>query len=179
MRISNRALPIVLLIAAFAWTVATFSPLIYYLFVPNPDIQALVGALEGRQNPPFSLDSLVQQAKAQLGHLRRAIPVGAYYGASATLNIKKSYTTRKVQVCYVAWFEKRPKPGVFFISREETDNSHLNFVLTEGDPSSILRAYGLPMLLLALALFWLWKRPSFLGGDPAAGGEQPKLNTSA
>lgn len=171
MKISNRALPIVLLVVAIAWTVAISSPLVYYLFVPNPDIRALVGALEGRQHPPLGLDSLVQQVNSQLGLLKRAIPVGAYYGASAEFNIKKSHTTKTVVVSYWGWFQKRSKPGLFVISRAETDNSRIKFDITGGDPASILRAYGLPLVLLALSLAWLWKRrhrPSVVEKDSVA-----------
>jgi hypothetical protein len=167
-KISNSVLPVVLLVVAIAWTLAIFSPLVYYLFAPNPDIRALVGALEGRQHPPPGLDSLVQQANAQVGLLKRAIPVAAYYGASAELNVKKSHTTKTVEVSYWGRFQKQSKSGLFIISRAETDNSQVSFDITQGDPSNILRGYGLPIVLLAVSLAWLWKRrarPSVLEKD--------------
>ena len=174
MRITNRALPAVLVVLAAVWTIATLSPLVYYALFPNPDIQNLVRALEGRESPPAALNSLVQQANDQLGVLNRAIPVAAYWGASADLNIKKSHTTKTVEVSYLTWFQKLPKPRVFVISRAETDASHLQFEITAGDGYAIVRAYSVPVVLLALSVFWLWKRPSFLEKEPRpTSGDEP------
>jgi hypothetical protein len=92
---------------------ATFLPLLYSLVLPNVNLLGVVSALEERGTPPPESATLVQQVIASAGALTKAIEVGYYSGETTTFHLSGSRASEKVkvlQVTYVAWFQRRPKP---------------------------------------------------------------------
>jgi len=165
----SRALPIVLLVFSSLWMAATVLPLFYSLLFPNHDIQRIVRALEGRETLPESWAPLAEQIVNQAGHLRRAIQVSVYWQVEANYNIKKSHKTRKTQISYLAWFERRTKPALLIITRREVDGSELYFDIDEGEPLSLIRFYLLPLLVLAFSVYWFRRKPSLPHEEHAPG----------
>jgi hypothetical protein len=156
----------VLLVLSSLWTVATLSPLFYSLLFPNQDIQHIVRALEGRETLREELTPLVRGTIDTSGHLKRAIQVGAYFYASAEQKLRESHTTKEVEIAYLAWFEKRSKPTILVITRTEIDGSLLRFHTYEGRPIGTIRAYLLPVLVLAFSVYWFRRRDSFFREEP-------------
>jgi hypothetical protein len=119
---------------------------------PNRDIQHIVRALEGRETLREESTPLVRGTIDTFGHLRRAIQVGAYFYASAEQTLKESHTTKRVEVSYLAWLEKRSKPTILAVRRTEIDGSLVRFETDEASPFAIIRAYLLPVLALVFAV---------------------------
>jgi hypothetical protein len=165
-RLSNRAFPIVLLVLSSLWMAATILLLFYSLFFPNADIKHVVRALEGRETLSKDAELLVEQVTSSLGQLKRAIPIGAYWGGSAEYEIGESHTTKTIEVYYFAWFEKRSKPTIFVVQRTELDGSSLRFHTYEGTLFGALRVYLLPAIFVAFSVYWLRKRDSFFRNEP-------------
>ena len=151
----------VLLVLSSLWMAATILLLFYSLFFPNADIKHVVRALEGRETLSKDVEPLVEQVTSSLGQLKRAIPIGAYWGGSAEYKGGESHTTKTIEVYYCAWFEKRSKPTIFVVQRSERDGSWLRFHTYEGAFFGALRMYLLPATFVAFSVYWLCKRDSF------------------
>ena len=59
-----------------------FLPVSYSLLFPNPDIEQFVAALKDGGIASMEADTVVEQAKAALGPLTKAIQVGWGYNAT-------------------------------------------------------------------------------------------------
>ena len=153
-KLKYRAVPVFFVVLFSLWTVAVYLPLFYSLSFPNRDIQHLIGALQGREPARQELSSYVQNTINSYGHLKRAIRIGAYYGASAEYKAKKSHTSKETEYSYLAWFEKRPKPTIFVVNLSEIDKSLLRFNMSEGEPLGLVRAAILPPLACSFCLYW-------------------------
>ena len=154
LRFSNKAFPAIFLIFSGLWMAAMFFLLFYALWFPNDDIRHVVLALEGRETLSRDVEPLVEQLTSSIGRLKRAIPVGAYLGASAEYEMGESHTTKTIEVYYLAWFEKRSKPMIFAVARTELDGSGLRFHTDEGTFFGVTRSYLLPAVVLALSVWW-------------------------
>jgi hypothetical protein len=162
LRLSYRAAPVVFLVLSSLWAAGTYFPFFYSLAFPNQEIQHLVGALEGREAARQELTSLVQGIVDSSGHLRRAIRVGAYYGASAEYKLEESHTVKETRFAYLAWFEKRSKPTILIVNLSEIDASVLRFNIRETHLIPLARNLLLPILSLAFSLYWYRRRYTFL-----------------
>jgi hypothetical protein len=97
------------LVLSSLWVVLTFLPILYSIMFPRRNIQEIVRALESRGDAPPDARAAVEESISSDGLLRRTVQVGYYSGASAILQHNNPHSTRKTQVAYVAWFQKRPK----------------------------------------------------------------------
>jgi hypothetical protein len=173
---------IILLALSILFLCTTFLPFLYSILFPNDDLQRVVAALEDRGSPPLDADSVVQEAKDAAGLLTKAIPVAYYSGMSARFHLNGSQAPERIkqsQVTYMAWFQKRPKPMVMAITLYENDGGQKAYGISEGNPVSLVRGYGVPILLFAVALFLARKRKPSLATGPSAAISQhgdPSLN---
>lgn len=150
---------IILLALSSLWMCAVFLPLLYSVLLSSPDIRAIVYALEERGTAPPEAAGIVQETIAAVGPLTRAIRVGYYSGVTATVRVSGSNTSEKVkQASYIAWFQKPPKPMLVAITCYESDVGQRAYGLSEADPVSLVRGYGLPSLLFGISLFLVRKR---------------------
>jgi len=153
-RVSRRAAPVLFLVLSALWTSGVYFPFFYSLSIPNHEIQNLVGALEGHQSARQELSSLVQNTVDSFGHLKRAIRVAAYYGASAEYKMNQSHTSKKTEYAYLAWFEKRSRPTVLVVNLSEIDGSVLRFNIHESEPLALAQTLILPLIVLSFAFYW-------------------------
>jgi hypothetical protein len=169
LKLSGRAVPLVLLSVFSLWMAAFILPLFYSLLFPNADMQHIVRAFEGKETLRADLAPLAK-ATDSVGQLKRAIQVGAYWGASAEYKHGESHTTKTKQVSYLAWFEKRSsRPTVLILTRAETDGSDVRFYVNEGNPLGTLRVYLVPAVVFACSLYWFAKRrPVSEAGQPVS-----------
>jgi hypothetical protein len=137
---------------------AVFVPLLYFVVLPNHDLQGVVYALEGRGTAPPEAVAIVQEAIAAAGPLTRAIPVAYYSGVTATVRVSGSQTSREIQVSYIAWFQTHPKPLLLLITAYDGDGGRRVYAINEGEPMAMLRGYGLPVVLFGVSLFLARKR---------------------
>lgn len=159
----------VLLAMSSLWVIDVYGPIIYSMLSPKSDLKEIALALESRGTPPPQLADGIQEIISSVGPMQRAIQVGYYSGVEATFQYKNSHTTKKTQVAYIAWFQKRPKPILLLISRLETDGSLTRYSINEGEPWSLARPMGLPLLTLAFSIFMVRKRRSpVLNDSPKA-----------
>ncbi len=121
LKLSFRIFTIGLLVLSTLWVLIVFLPVLYSIVFPPRDIRDIVRALESKSNPPANAVALVERTVASAGILRRSFQVGYYSGVSATLHYNDSHTSRRIQVAYVAWFQKIPAPILLLITRSETD----------------------------------------------------------
>lgn len=156
-RLKGRAVPLALLVIASLWMALVIYPLFYSSLFPNPDIQHIVRAFEGKETLRADLAALAD-ATISSGPLKRAIPVAAYLGASAEYKHGESHRTKTAELCYLAWFEKRAKPTILVITRTETDGSRVHFEVSEDTPLDILRSYLLPAVVLAISIYWFLRK---------------------
>src|SRR5437764_12876827 len=110
-RLSSRAAPALFLVVSSIWMLAVTVPLSYSVLFPNPDIRHILLALEGKETLRADLVSLLQVTNST-GHLRRTIPVAAFFGISAEYQRGQSHMTKTNEVSNLAWFEKRSKPTI-------------------------------------------------------------------
>jgi hypothetical protein len=166
---------IILLALSALFLCTTFLPFLYSILFPNEDLQRVVSALEDRASPPLDADSVVQEAKDAAGLLTRAIPVAYYSGMSARFHLNGSHAPERIkqsQVTCIAWFQKRPKPMVMAITLYENEGGQKAYGISEGNPVTLVRGYGLPILLFGAAFFLARRRKSNLATGPSAAVSQ-------
>lgn len=158
---SRSTLAVILLAFSSLWMCAVFVPLLYFIVLPNADLQGVVDALEERGSAPPEAAGMVQKTIAAVGPLTRAIKVGYYSGVTATVRVSGSNTSEKVkQATYIAWFQKLPKPMLIAIARYESDRDHKAYQISQVDSGSLVRGYSLPVLLFGVSLFLMRGRKS-------------------
>ena len=158
-RLKSSAAPVLLMVVSSIWLFATIFPLLYSLVVPSPDITHIIRAFEGREALRADLAPLAEVI-SQTGRLRQAVPVAAYFEASAEYKAGESHTAKTTEVSYIAWFERRSKPTIFVISRTD-DGSSLRFHAYESTFFGTLRNYFFPAAAVAFSFCWLKKKRFF------------------
>jgi hypothetical protein len=158
-KLTGRAVPIVLLVLSSLWMAATVFPLFYSLLFPNADIRHIVRALEGRETLSGDMAPLVQQVTGSAGPLKRAVQVAAYF--SEEYRVRAPRRTKTTEISYLAWFEKRPKPTILVVTRTEVEGSWVRVQTDEASLFGALRVYLLPASFIALSVYWLRKKVSF------------------
>lgn len=171
LRLSSRAAPAALLTLSGLWMAAAISLLLYSVLFPNADIRHIVESLKGRETLRGDAVPLVDQVSSVVGRLKRAMPVGAYWGGSAEFKIGESHTTKIIEIYYLAWFERRSGPTILIIRRIEEDRSSLSFYIREGTLFGASRMYLLPAFLMALSIYWFKLKRSPKVPVGAAGGD--------
>jgi hypothetical protein len=148
---------IILVALSSLWMCAMFLPLLYSVVFPNNDLRGIVYALEERGAAPAKAADIVKETLATAGPLRRAVQVGYYSGVTATVRISGSQASNRKQASYLAWFQKRSKPLLLVITRDEGGGSTA-FYISEGKISGMVRSYSLPTLLFGVSLFLMRRR---------------------
>jgi hypothetical protein len=160
MRISLRTFCLVLLIGASLWLLAVVAPPVYCWFAPPKDFQAVVQALANRGTPPVSAASAVQQTVASAGPLRRAVQIGYYYRAQATVRVNEQHLEKESQASYIAWFENLQRPILLILQKQQIDNGAEDYQIAQGDPAGLVRGFVLPFMGLIGAVIALrWSKP--------------------
>ena len=160
MRISLRAFCILLLIIASLWLLAVLAPPVYCWFAPPKDFQAVVQALENRGAAPVSAASAVQQTVAVAGPLRRALQIGYYARAQATVRVNERHLEKESQASYIAWFQNLPHPILLILQKQQIDDGAEDYQIAQGDPKGLLRGFALPFLAFIGAIMALrWSKP--------------------
>jgi hypothetical protein len=123
---------------------------------PKAEFQEIIDSLRGSSR----LEEVdVQSTIATAGRLRKAVQISYYSGVAATF--RGGHTARSVQAGYIAWFENSRKPTLVLIEETKADGSARTYEIAEGDPASLIKSFGYPLLLFALALYMVCRqRPS-------------------
>jgi hypothetical protein len=146
---------IVLLLISGFFLCATFLPFLYSIAFPNENLQKFLSALKGSEPSPLDSDTVVQQAIAAAGTLKRTIPIGYSYqvtrrihyaGAQAPEEIKAS------QAIHIAWFRKRPEPMLVAFTCYASGDGQTSYQITQVSPLVVLRGYGVPLCFFGLSL---------------------------
>jgi hypothetical protein len=164
--LSGQFAPLVLLVVSGVWMAVTIVPVFYSGLLPKADFERIVRGLEDKEAMPGDLAALAR-ATDSAGRLKRAILVGAYWGASAERAAGESHTTKTTELSYLAWFENRPKPTILILGRTEIDGSLLRYTLNEGSPLSTLRVYLVPSIASVFSMCWFVRRRSRKQKDEA------------
>jgi len=152
---------IILVALSTLFMAATFFPFLYSILVPNEDIERFVDALKDRGEAPLDADNVVEQTKATVGSLTRAIQIGAYFEMSLGFHLSGSHApehTHASQTTYIAWFQKVPKPMLVSVTLYVNDEGGKAYGLSEVAPLTLVRGYGVPVALLGASLFLARKR---------------------
>jgi len=150
---SPRTLAIGLLVFSSLWMAFTVAPLVYSLLFPQRDFQDILHALESHETVPFRVSVMVPRTILAARPLRRALQVGYYTRFTVTVRLNASHKTKETQVTYLAWFQGLPRPSILAISRHESDGVLQGYDIDEGEPASLVRSYGLPMLMLGVSVY--------------------------
>jgi hypothetical protein len=140
---------------------ATFLPLLYSVLLPNDDLERFVNALKYGGTAPLDADAVVEQTKAAVGSLTKAIQVAYYTGGTVRVNLtgpQHPEQMKVVQATYIAWFEKQPKPMLVAITMYLGDAGQKTYGISQANGASILRGYAVPLVLFAVSLFLVRKR---------------------
>lgn len=177
-RLKGRAVPLVLLVISSLWVVAFVLPLLISFLFPNADIQHIVRAFEGKETLGEELAPLAKVTNS-VGRLKHAIQVAAYWGTSVEYKHGESHTTKTTELSYLAWFEKRPKPMIFIVTRTQIDGSTVRFDTDEGSLLGTVRVYLVPASVFALSLYWFVRtreRRLVMAGDHATSQETTEVS---
>jgi hypothetical protein len=157
-----------LLALSSLWLAVTFLPILYSVVFPSRDLQQVICALEMRCSAPPEAAAIIRAALASAGPLRRALQVGYYSGATTTLQLNASHTSRGTQISYLAWFQNVPKPLLLLVSKSETDGTFDGYRVGEGQPRSLIVGYSLPLLLFTFCLYFVRRKSTPAKINPAA-----------
>ena len=154
---------IILLLASIFFMCTTFLPFLYSLAFPNDDLQRFVSALEGREPPSMESETVVQQALAAVGSLKKTIQVGSSYQTVTKIHYagpQASETIRASQVINIAWFEKHPEPMLMAFTCYANGNGQKAYQISQVSPLVIVRGYAIPLCLFAFSLVLARRRPT-------------------
>jgi hypothetical protein len=165
LKLNTKRTPAVLLVLASLWVALFTLPLVFFIFCPTPDIQQLTSALKGQQAPPEGLEHLQRQFLDTVGHLKRAIPVAAFYFGSIDYKPGALRISRKAEISYLAWLECRSHPTLLIITRTKTSNSAAHIHVAEGRPLNVVRLYAAPVIAFGLSLVLYYKRHAIFGQE--------------
>jgi hypothetical protein len=139
-----------------------FLPALYSLLFPNPDIQRFVAALKDGGTAPLDADTVVEQAKAALGPLTKAIQVGWGYNASKQYHLAGAHeqaTITTTSYFYLAWFERLPKPIVISVALYKNDSGQKAYRIDRISGVLLARQGAIPLLLFGVSLFLMLRTP--------------------
>lgn len=138
-----------------------FLPLLYSLLFPNENVERVVAALKQGGIAPLDADTVVDQAKAALGPLTKAIQVGWGYNATKQIHLSGAHEQATITVTsyfYLAWFEKLSKPVVIAIYLYENDAGQKGYRISEVSGVLLVRQYAIPLVLFAVSLFLMFRK---------------------
>jgi hypothetical protein len=95
-----------------------------------------------------------------LFHLKRAVRVAAYYGASKEYKSRLWHDSKETEFTYAAWFEKRSRPTILVVNVTEVGSSTLQFNIREAKATTLGRMLLLPLVVLAFSAYWFRKTRS-------------------
>jgi len=142
---------------------ATFLPSLHYLLFPDQDIEQFVAALKGAGPAPLDADTVVEQAKAALGPLTKAIQIGGGYGVMKSFHLSGAHeraTISGTEHDYIAWFEKTQKPMPISIVLYTNDAGQKAYRIAQLNPVGLARNPVLAVLFFLVSLFLVRKRES-------------------
>jgi len=152
---------IILVALSTLFMAATFLPFLYSILFPNEDIERFVTALKDRGEAAPDADSVVEQTKATVGSLTRAIQIGAYFEMGLGFHLSGTHATEhthRSQAIYVARFQKLPKPMLLSVTLYVNNEGEKAYGLSEVAPLTVVRGYGVPIALFAASLFLARRR---------------------
>ena len=152
---------VIMLVLSSLYVGATFLPLLYSVVLPRQDLEGVVSALEERGTPPPESGTVVQEAIAALGPLRRAVKVGYYSAVTLKVHYTEPRTSEKIrlsQAIYIAWFQKHPEPTLVAIVCYENGEGEKAYRISGVDPVSLIRGYAIPLGLFGVSLFLARRR---------------------
>jgi hypothetical protein len=159
---SRRPIWVVVLFAISAiYLGVMFLPLLNSMLLPNENIERVVAALKQDGTAPLDADTVVDQAKAALGPLTKAIQVGWGYNATKQIHLSGAHEQATITVTsyfYLAWFEKLPKPVVIAIYLYENDAGQKAYRISEVSGVLLLRQYAIPLVLFAVSLVLMFRK---------------------
>ena len=144
-----------------------FLPVLYSLLFPNADIEQVVAALKDGGIASMDADTVVEQAKAALGPLTKAIQVGWGYDARKQYHLAGSHehtTITTTSYIYLAWFEKLPKPVVIEVALYENDAGQKAYRISQVSGILLARQLAIPLLLFAVSVFLMFRKSKALKG---------------
>ncbi|MBZ5662143.1 MAG: hypothetical protein LAO08_17215 [Acidobacteriia bacterium] len=156
--LGRRGFCIILLVISSLWVSDVFLPILYAVAFPAADFREIVQALELRGTSPPEATIAVQRVIAAAGPLRRAALVSTYSKVGVTLQLGAKHQTKRTQEGYIAWFENRHKPILLLIEHTQIDNSVKTYEIGEGEPTSVIRALGFPLLALAISAYMVRRK---------------------
>jgi len=159
-KLKPRTFLIGLLITSSIWIIVTFLPLLYFVLLPPPDLEAIVLAMEGHgDTPPLQVTADFGKKLTEAGSLRRTIPVayssGIFWAFRVNSLHSSLHSSRVREVTYLARFEKLPKPMVLVVTSREQEGNPNTYEIDEGQSQSLIRSYGLPWLIFGLSLYFI------------------------
>jgi hypothetical protein len=163
LKVSARAVPIALLALSSLWLAVYLFPLVFFLLFPATEIRQLTASLKNQQAPPQEMEAAQQQIFATAGHLKRAIPVGAFYYGSVEYKLGDWIVSRTTEVSYLAWLDRRSQPTILIITKTKVGNSLIHIHIGEGRPINTARVYAPPLLTFGLCLALYYKRNTIFG----------------
>jgi hypothetical protein len=152
---------IILFVVSSIYMGLFFLPLLYSLLFPNADIEQVVAALKNGGIASMDADTVVEQAKAALGPLTKAIQVGWGYDARKQYHLAGSHeqtTITATSYTYVAWFAKLPKPVVVQITLYENDASQKAYRISRVSGILLARQLAIPLLLFVVSVFLMFRK---------------------
>ena len=171
---------IILFVVSSIYMGVFFLPVLYSLLFPNADIEQFVAALKNGGIASMDADTVVEQAKAALGPLTKAIQVGWGYSVTKGYHLAGAHeqtTITATSYIYLAWFAKLPKPVFVEVILYENDSGQKAYHI--GPVSGILlaRQLAIPLLLFAVSVFLMFRKSKALKGYQD-GGSQKTLSVS-
>jgi hypothetical protein len=71
------------------------------------------------------------------------------------------HTATEISDTYIAWFSKIPKPLLLMVKRYSEDGEVQKYEIGSAESAMpLVRAYGLPLIALAVSIFFVTKRKS-------------------
>jgi len=167
---------IVLFVVSSIYMGVFFLPLLYSLVFPNADIEQVAEALKEGGIAPMDADTAVEQAKAALGPLTKAVQIGWGYDASKQYHLAGSHertTTTATSYIYLAWFAKLPKPIVIVIALYENDAGQKAYRISQVSGMLLARQLVPPLLLFAVSVFLMFGKSKASKDYQDAGRTKP------
>lgn len=161
---SGRPLYAIVLVAlSTLFMAATFLPFLYSILSPNEDIERFVAALKDSGDAPPEADRVIEQTKGAVGLLTRAIQIGYYSEKSTVFHLSGSRAPEHIhmsQATYIAWFQSHPKPMLVSVIFRANDEGQKAYGIHEVAAITLVRGYGVPVVLFGASLFLVRKRKS-------------------
>lgn len=152
---------IILFVVSTIYMGVFFLPLLYSVVFPNADIEQVIGALKEGGIASMDAEAVVEQAKAALGPLTKAIQVGWGYNASKQYHLAGSHeqnTISATSYIYLAWFAKTPKPIVMGITLYENDAGQKAYRISQLSGILLARQLAIPLSLFSVSVLLMFRR---------------------